>query len=103
MKHVLKHFPQAAAEAARSMTYDLRNSAIEHGWNPEIANSLRVTHTGSAFKVHVPKKHRKTVHELEYGTESSRPTAVLRKFNNRPEYMEKAFMKSMSRLTGGKL
>jgi len=103
MKHVLKHFPQAVAEAARSMTYDLRNSAIEHGWHPDIANSIHITHNGSEFKVHVPKKHKQTVHELEYGTETQRPTAVLRKFNNRPEYMEKAFLKSLSRLTKGKL
>ena len=103
MKHVLKHFPQAAAEAARSMTYDLRGSAIEHGWDPTIANSLRITHTGSAFKVYVPKQHRRTVHELEYGTETSKPTAVLRKFNNRPEYMNRAFSKSIARLTEGKL
>jgi hypothetical protein len=103
MKHVLKHFPQATAEAARSMTYDLRNSAIEHGWHPDIANSLHITHTGSEFKIHVPKKYRSIVHELEYGTEKTPPTAVFRKFNNRPGYMEKAFMKSISRLTGGKL
>jgi hypothetical protein len=103
MKHVLKHFPQAAAETARSMTYDLRNSAIEHGWHPEVANNLFIVHDGSQFKVHVPDAYKKTVHELEYGTETQRPTAVLRKFNNRPESMDKAFMKSISRLTKGKL
>jgi hypothetical protein len=103
MKNVLKHLPQAAAEAARSMTYDLRNSALDHGWHPEVANSLYIVHDGSEFKVHVPKKHKQTVHELEYGTETQRPTAVLRKFNNRPEYMEKALLKSLSRLTKGKL
>ena len=103
MKHVLKAFPQAAAEAARSMTFDIRKSALDHGWHPEVANSLFITHDGSSFRVHVPDQHKRTVHELEYGTETQRPTAVIRKFNNRPEFMEKALLKSLSRITKGKL
>ena len=103
MKHVLKAFPQAAAEAARSMTYDLRQSAIDHGWDPTIANSLHITHNGNEFKIHVPKKYKSTVHELEYGTEKTPPTAVFRKFNNRPHHMEVALLKSLSRITEGKL
>ena len=103
MKHVLNAFPQAAAETARSMTYELRQSALDHGWHPEIVNNLFVVHTGHEFKVHIPKQHSKSVHDLEYGTESTPPTAVLRKFNNRPHSMESTFLKSLSRITEGKL
>ena len=103
MKHVLKAFPQAAAQTARSMTYTLRQSAIDHGWDPKIANKLFVVHTGSEFKVHVPARYKAKVYDLEYGTQSTPPSAVIRKFNNRPEHMEKAFLNHLSKLTKGKL
>lgn len=103
MKHVLNAIPQAAAEAARSMTYDLRESALEHGWHPAVANSIRVLHTGTEFKVHVPAKYAAEAHKYEYGTEDRRPTAVIRKFNNRPEIAEKAILGSLNRITKGLL
>ena len=103
MKHVLEAFPQAAAQTARSMTYTLRQSALDHGWDSKVASKLFVVHDGEKFRVHVPARYKSKVHDLEYGTQSTPPSAVIRKFNNRPEHMEKVFLEHLSKLTKGKL
>jgi len=103
VKHVLKAFPQAAAQTARSMTYELRQSALDHGWDPKVASKLFIVHNGSEFKLHVPARHKAKVYDLEYGTQSTPPSAVIRKFNNRPQSMEKALLSNLAKLTKGKL
>ena len=103
MKDYQKIGTRAGVDAARSLTYDLRSSAIEHGWHPDIANRLHVYYDGDAMRIHVPKDLATEVHKLEYGTETERPTAVFRKFNNRQNVINTAVMKALGRHLGGKL
>jgi hypothetical protein len=65
------------------MRAKLRNEALAHGWPEDIVRHLAVHHKDGQFSVHAHDTHRKEVLDLEYGTPTQRPTAVIRKFNNR--------------------
>lgn len=103
MKDYQKAGIRAGVEAARSLTYDLRSSAADHGWHPDIVSSIHVYYDGNAMKIHVPKHLTTEVHKLEYGTETQRPTAVMRKFNNRQHVINNTIVKALGRQLGGKL
>jgi hypothetical protein len=94
---------RAGVEAARSLTHDLRSSANDHGWHPDIVSSIHVYYDGKAMKIHVPKHLTTQVHELEYGTEKTQPSAVFRKFKNRQQVIDKAVVQALGRQLGGKL
>lgn len=103
MKHLIDSFPEAAARTARSMTYDLRKLASEHGWDQDVVNSMRILYSDSGFKVHVPKQYASRAHILEYGDETNAPTAVIRKFNNRSHLATDHFVNHLFSVSKGKL
>jgi hypothetical protein len=103
VKDYRKAGTRAGVEAARSLTHNLRSSAADHGWHPDIVSNVHVYYDGTAMKIHVPKHLTTEVHKLEYGTETTQPTAVFRKFKNRQHVIDKAIVEALGRQLGGKL
>lgn len=73
---------KALPDAAKLMELDIRRSALEHGWHPDVVNNITVEHGEEGFKVNVPHTHADAAFIHEYGSESKQPTAVIRKYGN---------------------
>jgi hypothetical protein len=102
VKHILEAIDRAAQDAAAYMTFDVRRSARSHGWSPEEASSLRVRYSDNDFGIHAEGSHAEKALTKEFGTESSRPTAVMRKYGNNPGKSEAIFMRQLNKHIGGK-
>jgi len=75
-------YRRAVSAAARELTHGLRKSALDHGWPNDAIRGIGVVHDGRSFRLHTAKSVESTVWAQEYGTETSRPTAAIRKFLN---------------------
>ena len=99
----MKHFSNAAKQALKDtallMTADLRSHALNAGWDPEAANSLRVN---DSFEVVVPDSKSDHVKSYEYGSVTQRPNAAIRQYANRPDRGIELFVKRFQRHLGGK-
>ena len=84
-------------------TYDLQEFAIGNGWDPSIASSLEVKYTKDKLFIDIPSDIKQEVENIEYGTESRRPNAVLRKYDNRAKQLEQVFIKQFEKELGVKL
>lgn len=62
---------------------ELRRAATSAGWPSDIAKLMSVELKNNAIEITYPDEFRNTIHELEYGNEQKRPTAVIRRFVNR--------------------
>lgn len=62
---------------------ELRSSAASAGWPANIAQFMTVEMKNNSIEITYPDEFRDVIHELEYGTETRRPTAVIRRFMNR--------------------
>ena len=65
---------------AAAMTEDIRNHAVAHGWDPIVASTLQVKYNGENYQVHIPEHHADAAFKHEYGSETSSPTAAIRKY-----------------------
>ena len=87
----------ASHETANYMTGHLRAEAEASGWPENITRRMRID---GSFKVHVHDSHKAEVHNLEYGTPDTQPTAAIRRFNNRTHESEKFLAGRLSKLLG---
>lgn len=71
--------------ATMAMSNALREQAAASGWPQELAASLGVRHEGGAYRVSIPRRHATAIMDLEYGTPTSPPSAVIRQFLNRAD------------------
>lgn len=79
MKHILDAFDSTAELAARKLTANLRRSALDSGWDADVAESLSVNYSGDKFDVVIPPEYDEAAWKFEYGDGYRRPTAVIRK------------------------
>lgn len=100
MKQILDSLDSAASLTARRLTSGLRRSAYQHGWSPEVTRNLSVNYDGKGFGVSVPDEYRDQMMDFEYGNESRRPTAVIRKFKNH-NIDSKAFFGALNTVVKG--
>lgn len=82
MKTLKDAAKQAALDAAEFATSNLRGRALDSGWDMRASMGTEVTFNGSEFNVDIAPEHKASVFDLEYGTEDTPPTAVVRKFAN---------------------
>ena len=101
MKKLIEAVQKAAQDTANYMTYDARESAHAHGWNSHEADSIRVRYTDGEFHVHAEGDHAEHALSKEYGTETQRPTAVMRKYANNSGRSGEVFMAHLNRHAGG--
>ena len=101
MKKYIDAIHKAAHDTAGYMTSEVRQSALQHGWNNEVANSITVDYKDGDFHHSVAPEHEEAAWVHEYGTENERPTAVLRKYGGNADHLDSAFMMSLSKHLGG--
>jgi hypothetical protein len=82
VKRYLDALSKAVADTAAYMTYDVRHSARSAGWSDDEARALRVRHTDGTFGVHFEGPHAEAARTREYGTETTPPSAVARKYGH---------------------
>lgn len=101
----MKQFVEAANKALDllplQMTDELRARALDRGWAPEVVNSLYVTREDGAFIAKVSGENSEAAFKHEFGSESSRPTAVLRSYDSSNSY-ESFFLSTFGKFLGGK-
>lgn len=69
------------------LTSHLQEHARLSGWPEHIASALSVTHSNGHYSATYPEHLASDVFDLEYGTQSSPPSGVIRRFSNRSEGM----------------
>lgn len=85
---------RAAHETAAYMTADLQNRAHEHGWDEDVANSIRVHYEDGKFKAKVAPEYSERAFKHEYGDENNPPKATVRKYDSSSS-AEDAYMISL--------
>jgi len=101
VKHSINAAHKAAHSTAEFMTGELRRSALEHGWHPDVVANMHVNYDGEEFKVHVHPEYRDRAFVHEFGDENNRPTAVIRKYDNDGFNYSQVFHMHLSKHLGG--
>lgn len=89
-------YEKAAYDTAAFMTADLRERALSSGWHPDVVNNMHVEFGDEGFKVNIHEDHQEKAWIHEYGSESSRPTALLRKYANDHSDAKSMFMNNVA-------
>jgi hypothetical protein len=94
---------ERAREAAEEhLTNHLHKTAHEAGWPHEAYRGLHVQHTDDGFQIGIHNSVQDKVMDLEYGTQSSAPSGLLRQFHNRMyEHSDQAVMTSLMKSAAG--
>lgn len=103
MKSLKDAAAKAALDTAQFVTNSVRSSAQEHGWDAEVTSNTNILFNGEKFNVEVHPDHYDQAMNLEYGTELIRPTAVLRKYDNKSEEAEDFFVEALYKAVGMRL
>jgi len=101
LSQVKDSLAKATVDTTRFMSAHLRIEARKSGWPDDVVRHLSVHHNDGEFTVHSHDDHRNTVMDLEYGTPSQRPTAAIRRFNNRTAASEKFLLSRTSKYLKG--
>ena len=87
----------AAKRAIPELTHEVRESAQTSGWPNNVVAALSVKYNDGDMAVSYPSQLTAEVEDLEYGTSSTPPRSVIRRFNLRLEsYMQNAIQAAMS-------
>lgn len=103
MKQYHNAIHKAAQDTAAYMTASLRQSALQHGWHPTAAKAVSVKYAQGEFQPDISPKHKDSVLSHEYGTETTAPTAVMRKFGGNSKHIDQAFLLSLEKHVEGLL
>lgn len=96
-----KYVDSAADRTSISMTSRLRKYAVTNGWNGKVARNTQVAYRpDEGFVVEFADDVREQAMNLEYGTETMRPTAAIRKYEN-SGHAEEAFIAHLRKEFGG--
>jgi len=101
VKHSITAAHKAAHASAAFMTNELRRSALEHGWHPDVVHNMNVRYTGSDFVVDIHPDYQDRAFVHEFGNEHTRPTAVIRKYNNDGFNYERVMHMHLNEALGG--
>lgn len=74
-----------AKSAAKELTLELRDLAVEAGWPADVASNLSVVLTNGSLNIDYPEAMDQRVQDLEYGSFEKPPKSVMRKFMYRTE------------------
>lgn len=103
MKHFTDAVHKAAHDAAKHMSTDLQKSALKHGWHSDVVRNMEVKFQDGKFNVDIHPDYKDRAFMHEFGDETTRPTAVLRKYDSQTKDAEKTFTKQMYKHLGKKL
>jgi hypothetical protein len=102
LRSILNNLHSAAHDTAQFMEGEIRKSAISHGWDQKVVDNLHVRFHDNKFNVYVHDKYVGDALTHEFGNESKRPTAALRKYNNNPVGTGAKFIESLGKHMEGK-
>jgi hypothetical protein len=91
---------EAAKDTASIISDDLKALATQHGWDSEAVDAIKVNYSNGDFSIDVEPEQENKVMTLEYGTETTSPTAVFRKYGSNTKDAEKFFIKNLSSKVG---
>lgn len=74
-----------AKSAAKELTLELRDLAVEAGWPADVATSLSVVLINGSLNIDYPEALDQRIQDLEYGNFKTPPKSVMRKFMYRTE------------------
>lgn len=100
MKHIHSAIEQAAKQTSRYMTGQIRKEAKASGWPRHVAANMGVVYENKSFQVHVHDRHFEEAQTLEYGTETQRPTAAIRRSVNRTSEADQFFTSTLRSIVG---
>lgn len=100
MKRLADAARKAAHQTSLLMTSDVRQVAMENGWSSEVASNTHIMYDGSSYQVAVREDLESQAMDLEFGTPSTRPTAVFRKYANNTQQVEQAFIATLEKELG---
>jgi hypothetical protein len=79
----------AGTETAQFMTSQVREDLLAEGLDSRMVAKVRDSFLNNKFELKMPPKVDKAIKELEFGSSTKPPSAVLRKFANRTQEAEK--------------
>jgi hypothetical protein len=92
MANFFDELTKAGEEAAFVITENLRSYLISSGWPADAANSVQIVRNGSSFTVKYEGPNVAEAQLLEFGSESIRPSASIRKFLNSEASLMSTYM-----------
>jgi hypothetical protein len=92
MTNFLDEITKAGEDTAFVITENLRSYLTSSGWPSDAANSVNIVRNGSSFVVKYEGPNVAQAQLLEFGSESLRPSAAVRKFLNSEASMMSAYM-----------
>jgi hypothetical protein len=102
LKSILNNIHKAAHDTAQFVEGQIRQSALAHGWDKKVVENTHVRFQNNKFNVYVHDKYVGDALTHEYGNETSRPTAVIRKYNNNPAGAGANFVQNLGKHMEGK-
>jgi hypothetical protein len=95
VKRLAEVTQKAKKDASRILTAQLRQQALEGGWDAEVVRNLKVVHKDGGFHTHIHPDYQSRAFTHEYGDENNQPTAIIRKFMSDPHHIDTAFAVSV--------
>lgn len=77
---IVKTISQGQQKTAKQLTAKLRRSAYDAGWPSHAGRHLTVVPENKGFGVTYPKQHAQRIENMEYGTQDTPPSPVVRQF-----------------------
>lgn len=102
MKLYLDAIHKATDDMAEHMSGQLRLAAIKDGWEPEVANGLSISVQNGEPHYSLGTTHKDRAFVHEFGNETQRPKATVRKFLNNSTDATAVFAASAIKHSKGK-
>lgn len=90
----------ASRNAAQVLTRDLRNYLVSLGWPAQAASAVSIDYEMNDFTVDISGPHADDANLFEYGSQSVRPTAAIRKYFNRGENIQELYFSLVEKELG---
>lgn len=90
----------ASRNAAQVLTKDLRQYLISLGWPSQAASAVSIDYDMNAFKVDISGTYADDAKLFEYGSQSMRPTAAIRKYFNRDSKLQDVYFSLIEKEIG---
>lgn len=102
MNFFLKAITDATHDSTKIMTAEVRQHALNQGWEPEVAAGLTISFNGDNIKYDLGDKHRDRAFVHEFGDENKQPKATVRRYLNDKGTAKQTFQQVLSAHLGAK-
>jgi hypothetical protein len=100
VKKLVELAAESAKDTAKFISEDVRDLATKHGWDPETVDGVSVNYDDSSFSLNIAPEVEHSAMNLEYGTETTAPTAVFRKYASNTKKAEQVFIRGLEKRIG---